>query len=172
MAERGHALAGCSPSLQHPRSTLYHRCPCAAVFVRGLRFGTPGTPLSLLVDTGSSLTHVVGAGCGSSCGKDRPDGLGFNASASRTANLLPCDNACAACAGCQCAELLRAGGRQYCAYDYSYGGFAPPGQLALIAALQGGKPPRCVSAGLQRAAPRSSLLGTLPGQHAHCKHAC
>ena len=89
------------------------------MFVSGLQFGTPGTPLALLVDTGSSLTHILGAGCGSSCGRDLPESLGFNASASATARLLPCDDACAGCTICRCAELPE--GRQYCAYNYSYG---------------------------------------------------
>ncbi len=106
----------------------------AAVFVRGLQFGTPSTALALLVDTGSSISHIVGAGCGSSCGADLPDSLGYNASASRTARPLLCDDACAGCAICRCAQLP--GGQQYCAYNYSYGRAALAGLADMFPCLQ------------------------------------
>ena len=84
----------------------------------GISFGTPGQELQLLVDTGSGVTHVAGAGCGSACGLGLPESAGYNASASTTAQLVPCGDECS-CRQCAC-EPEAEGGAGRCRYRLAY----------------------------------------------------
>lgn len=94
--------------------------PAPGVFITGLDFGTPPQELQLLIDTGSGITHVAGAGCGSSCGLGLPETAGYNASASSTSQAVPCGDACS-CPHCLCAtEGMQ---EPSCAYGLQYGGW-------------------------------------------------
>lgn len=83
----------------------------------GLDVGTPSQSVQLLIDTGSGVTHVASKGCGSACGLLLPPTVGFNASASSTAQALPCGARCS-CPQCTCST--QGAGGPSCVYSLRY----------------------------------------------------
>lgn len=109
----------CSPPCQvcyHP-NTKQMSYDSPGVFIAGLQFGTPPQNIPLLIDTGSSVTHIAGIGCGSSCGVGLPNTIGYNLSASSTGQRVPCGDSCLCSGLCSCDVSSNSHG---CAYTISY----------------------------------------------------
>lgn len=104
-------------SMENVLLPLYANSTLFGVFIAGLDFGSPGQALPLLIDTGSGMTHVAGAGCGSACGTGLPKAVGYNLSASATGARLPCGDDCG-CALCDCS--YGEDGESHCTYAISY----------------------------------------------------
>ena len=82
-----------------------------------------------MIDTGSGVTHLAGAGCGSTCGLGLSEADGYNLSASSTGVVVGCGDECG-CMQCQCDTL--GSGEASCSYQLFYGESLLEGRLQIL----------------------------------------